>query len=35
MNINAKHSVFVYSETSPKNAFDSLPCHALKLLLFG
>ena len=35
MNINARHSVFVYSETSPRNAFDSLRVHALKVSSFG
>ena len=31
MNINARHSVFVYSQTSPRNAFDSLGVHGLKV----
>ena len=35
MNINARHSVFAYSETSPRNAFDSLWVHALKVSSFG
>ena len=35
MNINARHSVFVYSETSPRNAFDSLRVHALKVSSSG
>ena len=28
MNINAQHLLFVYSETSARNAFDSLRVHA-------
>ena len=35
MNINARHSVFVYSETSSRNVFDSLRVHALKVSSFG